>query len=284
MTILVTGATGAYGHHALEVLKTLVPDQEVFALARTQEKADQLSAEGFQTRIGDYFDQESLNTALKGIDRLLFVSSNDLNDRQTQHQNVVKAAQANNVNYIAYTSASKADTPARQLAKDHKFTEELIADAGIDHTFLRNNFYLENEMPILGAALKAGRLVHAAKDGQVGWGTRDEFAEIGARAVSGQFDFPAIIEVGGPLQTYGQLGEALAKATGKDIEIVEGDAEAASTFLQEAGFPKNVADYIGMMQQALQSNSAAVPADDMAKYLGRDMISTEAALRKLFAK
>ena len=39
MTILVTGATGGYGSSALEELKTLVPQDEIFALARSEEKA-----------------------------------------------------------------------------------------------------------------------------------------------------------------------------------------------------------------------------------------------------
>lgn len=30
----------------------------------------------------------------------------------------------------------------------------MIKDSGISHTFLRNNWYVENELPIIGQALK----------------------------------------------------------------------------------------------------------------------------------
>lgn len=168
MSILVTGATGGFGTYALAALKKLVPQDEIFALARSEEKAAQLKENGFSVKIATYDDPTSLEQAFHGIDRLLFVSSSEIGSRQPQHKNVIDAAKKAGISYIAYTSFGKADTATSPLARDHAYTEKLILDSGIDHTFLRNNWYLENEGGVITAALKTGKFVHAGGEGKAG--------------------------------------------------------------------------------------------------------------------
>lgn len=283
MTILVTGATGGFGNYALHALRKLVDPTELFALARNKEKADKLAEQGFQTKIGDYNDPDSLVRAFEDVDNLLFVSSSDLSARQVQHKNVIDAAEKSGVNYIAYTSFGKADTSESPLAQDHAYTEKLILATGIRHTFLRNNWYLENEGGLITAALKTGKFIHAGGSGKAGWGLKREFAEIAARAISDKFDFPSVVEVGGPLIDYQQLAEALENASGKKLVISQEDTTTVSQFLQDsADFPKEVADYFASAQEIVKSGSLAVEAADMENYLGKPLSSTEEALKELF--
>ncbi|HIY58614.1 MAG TPA: NmrA family NAD(P)-binding protein [Candidatus Tetragenococcus pullicola] len=285
MSILVTGATGGFGTYALAALKDLISQDEIFALARSEEKAASLKEKGFSVKIATYDDPKSLEQAFHGIDRLLFVSSSEIGSRQPQHKNVIDAAKKAGISYIAYTSFGKANTSTSPLAQDHAYTEKLILESGIDHTFLRNNWYLENEGGIITAALKTGKFVHAGGEGKAGWGLKREFAELAARAVSGKFDFPSILEVGGPLLTYQELAEALENVSGKKLEITSTDADTASQFLQDsAGFPKEAAEYFASAQEIVKSGSLAVEPDDMEKYLGKPLSSTEVALKELFIK
>src|SRR5699024_1160097 len=259
MSILVTGATGGFGTYALAALKDLISQDEIFALARSEEKAASLKEKGFSVKIATYDDPKSLEQAFHGIDRLLFVSSSEIGSRQPQHKNVIDAAKKAGISYIAYTSFGKANTSTSPLAQDHAYTEKLILESGIDHTFLRNNWYLENEGGIITAALKTGKFVHAGGEGKAGWGLKREFAELAARAVSGKFDFPSILEVGGPLLTYQELAEALENVSGKKLEITSTDADTASQFLQDsAGFPKEAAEYFASAQEIVKSGSLAV--------------------------
>lgn len=158
MNYLVTGATGGFGNYALDFLKESVPTSDIYALVRSEKKGAALKEAGINLRISDYADKESMKKALKGIDRLLFVSGSPGN-RQEEHANVVEAAKEVGVSYIAYTSFAGADKATSPLAADHIFTEKLIEKTGIAHTFLRNNWYLENEMPIVDAALNSGKFV-----------------------------------------------------------------------------------------------------------------------------
>lgn len=285
MTILVTGATGNYGLAALDELRTLVPQDEIFALARSEEKAATLREKGFQVRIASYDDPESLEKAFAGIDRLLFVSGSEVGSRKPQHQNVVDAAKKTGVSYIAYTSFNKADTSTSPLAEEHAYTEQAIIDSGIAHTFLRNNWYLENELPAIQAALKAGKLVHAGGDGKAGWTLRSEFAKLGAHAVSGKSNFSSVLEVGNPLMTYKQLAAAVESVTGTTLEVIDADVATSSQFLQDnAGIPQEVTDMLAGTQAIVKSGSLAVESDDIEKYLGRPFLSVEESLKQLLTK
>lgn len=282
MTVLVTGATGGLGNMVLNHLKNIIPQKEIYGLARNNDKSQKLLKSGFNVKIATYDDPTLLEQAFEGVNRLLLISSSEIDHRQEQHKNVIDAAQKAGVSYIAYTSFAKATKANSPLSEDHAYTENLILNTGIDHTFLRNNWYLENEKTLLDTALITGKVVHAGGNGQAGWQLRREFAEVAARAISGQFSFPNVLEVGGSLITYQQLFEALERVSGKKIEIISSDNNAASKYLQDfADLPKEVANIYVSSQEIIRSGDLAVQADNMTKYLGRPLISTDDALKEL---
>jgi len=281
MKYLVTGATGGFGSYALEFLKESVPTADIYALVRSEEKGAALKEAGLNIRIGDYADKDSMKKALEGIDRLLFVSGAPGN-RQEEHANVVEAAKEAGVAYIAYTSFAGADKATSPLAADHIFTERLIEKSGIAHTFLRNNWYLENEMPIAGAALSNGKFVYAAENGKTGWALKREYAEVAAKALAGT-EYPAILELSGKPVSYDALAEALKKATGKDFEVVRSDDQGFIDNLVGSGMPQPVAEMFLSFQYDIKNDQLDVVSDDFEKALGRPLVSLEAGFKELLA-
>lgn len=118
MTYLITGATGGFGKYAVNYLKELVPNEEIYVLVRREEKRAGLKSERVNVRIGNYADLSSMKKALTGIDRLLFVSGVPDN-RQEEHENVVEAAKESGISYIAYTSFADSDHSTSILSPDH---------------------------------------------------------------------------------------------------------------------------------------------------------------------
>ena len=279
MKYLVTGATGGFGSYALDFLKESVPTADIYALVRSEEKGAALKEAGLNIRIGDYADKDSMKQALEGIDRLLFVSGAPGN-RQEEHANVVEAAKEAGVAYIAYTSFAGADKATSPLAADHIFTERLIEKSGIAHTFLRNNWYLENEMPIAGAALNNGKFVYAAENGKTGWALKREYAEVAAKALAGT-EYPAILELSGKPVSYDVLAEALKKATGKDFEVVRSDDQGFIDNLVGSGMPQPVAEMFLSFQYDIKNDQLDVVSDDFEKALGRPLVSLEAGFKEL---
>lgn len=142
--IALTGATGQLGHYVLQDLLNTVPASQIVAIVRNPAKACALSQQGVVVRRADYSDEAALTAALQGVDKLLLISSSEVGQRAVQHRNVINAAKAAGVKFIAYTSLLHADTSPLGLAAEHIETEQMLADSGIAYALLRNGWYTEN--------------------------------------------------------------------------------------------------------------------------------------------
>ena len=129
--IALTGATGQLGHYVLQDLLNTVPASQIVAIVRNPAKAQALSQQGVVVRQADYSDEAALTAALQGVDKLLLISSSEVGQRAVQHRNVINAAKAAGVKFIAYTSLLHADTSPLGLAAEHIETEQMLADSGI---------------------------------------------------------------------------------------------------------------------------------------------------------
>lgn len=104
------------------------------AIVRNPEKAASLSQRGIAVRQAACTNEAVLTTALQGIDKLLFISSNEVGQR-----NIIQAAIAAKVKFIAYASLLHADKSPSALADEHIETEKMLAETGIPHSLLRNS-------------------------------------------------------------------------------------------------------------------------------------------------
>src|SRR5690606_36484397 len=103
--ILVTGATGQLGAATVDHLLKHTEANDIVALTRDENKASALKEKGVEVRIGDFDDTDSLHKAMKGIDKVLLISTVDPS-RFQQHKNVVDAAKSAGVKHIVYTGIS----------------------------------------------------------------------------------------------------------------------------------------------------------------------------------
>lgn len=163
--IAITGATGQLGQHVIENLLKTTPASHLIAIVRNP-KAAPLSQRGIAVRQADYANEAALTTALQGVDKLLLISSSEVGQRTAQHRNVIQAAIAAKVKFIAYTSLLHADKSPLALADEHIETEKMLAESGIPHTLLRNGWYTENYLASVPAALKHGVFIGAAGEGK----------------------------------------------------------------------------------------------------------------------
>lgn len=136
--IAITGATGQLGQLVIKQLLNTVPANQIVAIVRNPAKAEALSQQGITVRQGDYADESTMTSALKGVEKLLLISSSEVGQRATQHQNVINAAKAAGVKFIAYTSLLHADKSPLGLHVEHVATEKALAESGIPYALLRN--------------------------------------------------------------------------------------------------------------------------------------------------
>jgi NAD(P)H dehydrogenase (quinone) len=85
--ILVTGATGQLGSQIVENLLTQISPNEIAVLVRSEEKAKELKEKGFQIRVGDYTNPNSLVVAFKNVKKLILMTDSVSTKTQLMQQN-----------------------------------------------------------------------------------------------------------------------------------------------------------------------------------------------------
>ncbi|EHL98761.1 NmrA family protein [Lentilactobacillus parafarraginis F0439] len=279
MKFAVTGSTGHFGQYAVPFLRdAAAKDDTVVALARNVDKAKQLYPEGVEVQPGTYEDEDQLVESLNGVDRLLMISSQPgaKMPRVDQHRNVVNAAKKAGVKFIAYLSFPKADTSTVPLAADHQATEKIIKESGIAHAFLRNNWYIENEGTFLHEAKVGDPFVYAAKDGKVGWAPEKLYAQAAVKVLTS--DKPKeVYEFAGPMHTYGDLADAMKKATGHDFEVASVSDDEYMANLRKY-VPDQLDAFLSLMQKLIRDGALEETTSDLSDVLGKPLPSLDEAV------
>ena len=243
--IAITGATGQLGQLVIEQLLKTVPASQLVAIVRNPAKADALSQQGVIVRQADYTDQAAFTAALAGVDKLLLISSSEVGQRAPQHQNVINAAKAAGVKFIAYTSLLHADTSPLGLHVEHVDTEKALAASGIPYALLRNGWYTENYLASAPPALEHGVFIGSAGEGKIASATRADYAAAAARVISEEGHAGKVYELAGDQAwTLGELAAELSRQSGKNVvyqNLSEADFAAA---LKGVGLPAGLADML----------------------------------------
>ena len=261
MKIAITGATGQLGQLVIQHLLQRTAAENIIALVRNADKAQQLFDTGIQIRPFNYDQPETLAASLQGVDKLLLISANEIGRRTPQHSAVIQAAQTAHVPYIAYTSLLNADNSPLGLAKEHIETEKLIRDSGLSYTFLRNNWYSENYLAAVPQAIAQGTLYGAAADAKIKSATRSDYAEAAAVVLTTAGHEAKTYELAGTEgYTLTDLAAKISQVSGQKVQYQDLPATDYHAALVQAGLPEGLVDVIvdadvQAQQGALDSNS-----------------------------
>ncbi|MBK5446475.1 SDR family oxidoreductase [Peribacillus sp. TH24] len=270
MKILVTGATGKLGTKVVETLLKTVPANQLAVSVRNPEKAEELRTRGVDVRQGDFDRPETLDTAFAGIDRLLIISADGDNEtRIRQHSNAVVAAERAGVKFIAYTSLANAKESKNFLAPTHQATEESILKTGIPYSFLRNNWYLENEISSIQGVQAGAPWVTSAGNGKVGWALQQDYAEAAASVLSGNGHENTIYELSGKLLTQEELASAVGNVLGKEVPVQQVDDATYADIMKTVGLPDFLIPMLIDIQKGVREGTLEVESNDFEKLLGR---------------
>lgn len=268
--IAITGATGQLGQLAVAALQKTVPASQIVAIVRNPAKADALAQQGVVVRQADYGDEAALTRALEGVEKLLLISSSEVGQRTAQHRNVINAAKAAGVSFIAYTSLLHADTSPLGLAAEHIETEKLLAASGIPYALLRNGWYSENYLASAPPALEHGVFIGAAGDGKIASATREDYAAAAAKVVSEDGHAGKVYELAGDQAwTLSELAAELSAQSGKNVvyqNLSEADFTAA---LRGVGLPDAFASLLADSDTGASKGGLFDDSHTLSKLIGR---------------
>lgn len=173
-TIAVTGATGSVGGAVAHLLAEAGLEQRL--VVRSPERAPSLR--GAQVVQATYRDGAAAEAALAGVDVLFMVSAAESADRVDEHRTFIDAAARAGVRHVVYTSfLGAAPDAVFTLARDHWYTEEHLRASGMEHTVLRDSFYLDF-LPMLAG--EDGVIRGPAGQGRLGAVARADVARVAA--------------------------------------------------------------------------------------------------------
>jgi len=277
MKIAITGATGQLGRIAVEKLKEKTAAENLVALVRTPEKANDL---GIEARAFDYSKPETLVDSLKGVDKLFLISGNEIGQREIQHKNVIDAAKQAGVKEIIYTSLLHAATSKMALAPEHLATEKYLETSGLAYTILRNGWYTENYAGSIPGSIQAGAFIGSAGDGKVSSATREDFAEAAAVVLTTNGHENKIYELAGDkAYTLTDLAAEVSKQTGNSLPYQNLTEAEYTTALVSMGLPEGFAKVL--VDSDLNAQKGSLYSDDktLSKLIGRPTTSLEKVVK-----
>jgi (4-alkanoyl-5-oxo-2,5-dihydrofuran-3-yl)methyl phosphate reductase len=263
--ILVLGSTGTTGG---EVARQLIQGgRRPRLLVRKLAKA--AAFEG-KTEIlqGDLTNPESLEPAMKGVDKLYLVS--EAASGPDLEFNAIDAAKKAGVKHVVKLSVTGVENPFEIFAEWHGQVEERLRDSGMAWTMLRPQHFMSNTFNWAQTIKTQGAFYQPTGEGR--WAAVDP-ADIGAAAVK------ALTEPGHEGQAYtlsgpeslsaAQYAEKLSAAIGKPVRFVDIPLEAMRDSLLKSGMSTVLADALVSLMRATKDGKLDAVADGVLRATGR---------------
>jgi uncharacterized protein YbjT (DUF2867 family) len=232
--ILVTGATGTNGYEILKQLSTT--DAQVRAFVRNPKKALMLKELGVEVVIGDFNEPETLNAALKDVEKALLLSTPDLLQVKLQ-SNFIKAAKHSGIRHVVKFSALGANLNApAAILKWHGQTEKQLEETGIAFTHLRPNLFMQNMLRV--AQTIATQRIFYDRVGDAKFSLVDvrDIAAVAVKVLTEEGHEGKVYSITGPeVLSFGEVAEKLSIAIENKVTYVSVSPEEYKKPILERG-------------------------------------------------
>jgi uncharacterized protein YbjT (DUF2867 family) len=213
---------------------------------------------------------ETLEPALRGIDRAMLISSSDPMMLEVQ-SNFVDAAKKAGVRHVVKLSGIMPElNSAFRFARMHDEIEKRLEASGMAFTHLRAGEFMPayfRQAPNIAAK---GAMFLPMEDARIACIDVGDIAEIAAKVLSGSGHEGKTYPLTGPQAlTMAEVAEKLSAATGKTIRYVNVPPEAARQAQLAAGMPPYLADALFELFAERRNGKEATVWPDAAALLGR---------------
>ena len=285
--ILVTGATGHIGSMTLRHLLNRVPAGDLAGLARDPSGAADLAARGVDIRQGDYFDRDGLVRAFEGVDKIMLVSATAFTDRNTQHENVISAAQRAGVRHVVFMpiihlAGSPSTLP--QIREEDRFAEDRLRASGLIYTLVRHPPFLENIDTYAGGNAFEKGVRTPAGTGRAAYACREDLAEAHAVVLSEDgHENRSYTLFGDPAVSFRDIARIMSDISGKPAPVHTVSDEDYVANLVAAGLPEPAALFILDWVHGVNAGAWDGRTGDLERLLGRKPVSPALFLRATHA-
>jgi len=269
--ILITGASGNVGK---EVLKQIAATgAKVRAAFQTVTKAA-AAPSGVEIATMDYNKPETLQSALKGVDRIFLVGPPTPNLPALERKAIDEIKQSG-VRHVVKLSAMGGRDAI--FPRQHADSEDYIKSSGVAYTFLRPNGFMQNFITYNGATIKTQNAFYGSQgDGKVSHIDLRDIAAVAVKTLTeGGHEDKAYTLTGPEALSNARVAEILSEDTGREIKYVDLTAEQFKQALLGAGLPEWSANALVDLQQFYRRGGVSAVTRDVEQLLGRKPTSFE---------
>jgi uncharacterized protein YbjT (DUF2867 family) len=233
--ILLTGITGNNGGATASAL--LEQGVKFRALVRDLDKAADWAAKGVELVQGDLNDPASVLAAMDGIDRAVLILPNS-EDQERLELSFIETAKQADVPWILKVSSPEAvrgTTSPIPLA--HIAAEDAIMASGMNWTFVRPTFFMQNLNSSIAAAKTTGKLSLPMGQGEVGITDCADAGNFIAHILTDEDPgrhYSQCYDISGPdeILTFADIAKVMSEILGREIEYDDCDPDAFKEVLR----------------------------------------------------
>jgi uncharacterized protein YbjT (DUF2867 family) len=283
--ILLTGITGNNGGATANAL--LEKGVKFRALVRDLEKASDWADKGVELVLGDLNDSASVAAALEGIARAVLVLPNSQDQQRLELSFVATAKQAGLPWILKLSSPEAVRGTTSPLPLAHIAAEDAIMASGMNWTFVRPSFFMQNFRGSIPKAKETGVL--AMPMGDNGNAALTDCADAGAFIAHILTDenstqhYGQCYDITGPdeVMTFAEIAQVVGEVLGKEIKYVSPDPKA----FQEAMRPFVSSDWHSdavahLFAEIADGTTPGIKTDTFEKIMGRPGASFRDFVRK----
>jgi uncharacterized protein YbjT (DUF2867 family) len=267
--ILITGASGNVGK---EVLKQITQTGvEVRAAFQSVSKAGGAPS-GVEIVAVDYNQAESLQTALKGVDRVFLVGppTAELTVLERNAMDVIAQSDVRRVVKLSAMGGREAVFP-----RQHAQSEEYIQATGVPYTFLRPNGFMQNMINYNAPTINTQSAFYGSEgDGRVSQIDIRDVAAVAVKTLTEDGHVGKAYTLTGPdALTNKEIAQILSGELRREIRFINLPPAQLKEALLSAGLPEWNADALLDLQRLYREGKATTVTRDVEQILGRKAIS-----------
>ena len=273
-SVIVLGATGTTGTAVLKQLKN--KNITVFASVQSEKDFEKVSQFGATPIIVNFTDQDSLNQALKGKDRVFLVTPL-MQNPETVTQMVINASKQNEIKHLVRSTASGADSKGQiQMARWAGASEDLIKTSGLNYTIVRPYTFLQNFINFHSQTIKQYNGFYLpVGDAKLALLDINDLGEVVATALTSDEHFGKTYELSGLTYTNEILAETLSEVLGRKISYIDIPEEKAKESMLSNQMPEWMVNAMMELNYITKQGWTAGYSDDFKNITGKEYTSAK---------
>ena len=162
MKYLITGATGNLGEKVTRWLRTMTPENNIRVGIHNLKKANKFDDLDVEKIKLDYFDLDTLEKAVSGVDLVIYIPSitYDLQRRITEFENVLQAVKKAKAKLIFVSFFADQENNPFVMSPFYAYVPRRLASSKVEYSIVKNSLYADPLVPYLEELIKRKNIIY----------------------------------------------------------------------------------------------------------------------------